>query len=197
MISLETAAAEGVLFLAPEPRSPHATVYGFDLPKKAMDAKNFEGRDRYGVPILKFDAGWWPGFKVIDKIPVHYNIGHLATAQGNTMDPQGKDLIAMNKWSIDRHAKVGPLHPQNFQLIDISGPKMELIADMPIGFGEPHHAQLVKAETIKAHEVYGFGVSPATMQHSADSVVGSQEARIKTPPWRRRGVDDPLGVTPG
>ena len=247
VISLETAAAEGVLFLAPEPRSPHgvdiapkgdyitvagkldphATVYGFDLLKKAMDAKNFEGRDRYGVPILKFDAvvagkvelgagplhtqydnagnaytslylesavvKWTLGppyhpadqaFKVVDKIPVHYNIGHLATAQGDTMDPQGKYLIAMNKWSIDRHAKVGPLHPQNFQLIDISGAKMELIADMPIGFGEPHYAQLVKAETIKAHEVYAPGVSPATMLHSADSIVGSQEARIK----RRPGV---------
>ena len=247
VISLETAAAEGVLFLTPEPRSPHgvdiapkgdyitvsgkldphATVYGFDLLKKAMDAKNFEGRDRYGVPILKFDAvvagkvelgagplhtqydntgnaytslylesavvKWTLGppyhpadqsFKVVDKIPVHYNIGHLATAQGDTMDPQGKYLIAMNKWSIDRHAKVGPLHPQNFQLIDISGPKMELIADMPIGFGEPHYAQLVKAEAIKSHEVYGPGVSPVTMQHSADSVIGSQEARIK----RRPGV---------
>ncbi len=247
VISLETAAAEGVLFLAPEPRSPHgvdiapkgdyitvsgkldphATVYGFDLLKKAMESKNFEGRDRYGVPILKFDAvvagkvelgagplhtqydntgnaytslylesavvKWTLGppyhpadqaFKVVDKIPVHYNIGHLATAQGDTMDPQGKYLIAMNKWSIDRHANVGPLHPQNFQLIDISGPKMELIADMPIGFGEPHYAQLVKAETIKAHEVYGPGVSPATMVHSADSIVGSQEARIK----RRPGV---------
>jgi nitrous-oxide reductase len=247
VISLETAAAEGVLFLAPEPRSPHgvdiapkgdyitvagkldphATVYGFDLIRKAMDAKNFEGKDRYGVPILKFDAvvagkvelgagplhtqydnagnaytslylesavvKWTLGppyhpadqaFKVVDKISVHYNIGHLATAQGDTMDPQGKYLIAMNKWSIDRHANVGPLHPQNFQLIDISGPKMELIADMPIGFGEPHYAQLVKAETIKAHEVYEPGVSPATMKHTADAVTGPQDTRIK----RRPGV---------
>jgi nitrous-oxide reductase len=247
VISLETAAAEGVLFLAPEPRSPHgvdiapkgdyitvsgkldphATVYGFDLLRKAMDAKNFEGKDRYGVPILKFDAvvagkvelgagplhtqydnagnaytslylesavvKWTLGppyhpadqaFKVVDKINVHYNIGHLATAQGDTMDPQGKYLIAMNKWSIDRHANVGPLHPQNFQLIDISKPKMELIADMPIGFGEPHYAQLVKADTIKAHEVYDSGVSPATMKHSPDAVAGPQDTRIK----RRPGV---------
>jgi nitrous-oxide reductase len=247
VISLETAAAEGVLFLAPEPRSPHgvdiapkgdyitvagkldphATVYGFDLIRKAIDAKNFEGKDRYGVPILKFDAvvagkvelgagplhtqydnagnaytslylesavvKWTLGppyhptdqaFKVVDKINVHYNIGHLATAQGDTMDPQGKYLIAMNKWSIDRHANVGPLHPQNFQLIDISGPKMELVADMPIGFGEPHYAQLVKAETIKAHDVYEPGVSPATMKHTADAVAGPQDTRIK----RRPGV---------
>ena len=35
---------------------PHATVYGFDLIKKAIETKNFEGKDRYGIPILKFDA---------------------------------------------------------------------------------------------------------------------------------------------
>jgi nitrous-oxide reductase len=192
VISLETAVAEGLLFLAPEPRSPHgvdiapkgdyitvsgkldphATVYGFDRIQKAIEAKTFEGKDRYGIPILQFDAvvagkvelgagplhtqydgqgnaytslylesavaKWTLGepyhpadqaFKVVDKVSIHYNIGHLATAQGDTMDPHGKYLIAMNKWSIDRHSNVGPLHPQNFQLIDISGPKMELIAD--------------------------------------------------------------------
>ena len=42
-------------------------------------------------------------------------------------------MIALNKWSIDRFPPVGTLHPQNFQLIDISGEKMELLADMPGG----------------------------------------------------------------
>jgi nitrous-oxide reductase len=241
VISLETAAAEGILHLAPEPRSPHgvdvapkgdyitvsgkldphATVYSIDLIKKAIAEKNYEGKDRYGVPILKFDAvvagkvelgagplhtqydnqgnaytslylesavaKWTLGepyhskdeaFKLVDKVSIHYNIGHLATTQGDTMDPQGKYLIAMNKWSIDRHTNVGPLHPQNFQLIDISGPKMELIADMPIGFGEPHYAQMVKADIIKAHEVYGLGVSPATNEKSPDAIATEKDARI-------------------
>jgi nitrous-oxide reductase len=247
VISLETSIAEGLLFLAPEPRSPHGvdiapkgdyvtvsgkldphtTVYGFDRILKAIEAKNFEGKDRYGIPILKFDAvvagkvevgagplhtqydnqgnaytslylesavaKWTLGepyhpadkaFKLVDKISIHYNIGHLATAQGDTMDPHGKYLIAMNKWSIDRHTGVGPLHPQNFQLIDISGEKMDLIADMPIGFGEPHYAQLVKADIIKAHEVYPPGVSPATMTRSPNAIAGAKEARIV----RRNGV---------
>ena len=245
VISLETAAAEGVLHLAPEPRSPHGvdvapkgdyitvsgkldphvTVYSIDLIKKAIDAKTFEGKDRYGIPILKFDAvvagkvelgagplhtqydaqgngytslylesavaKWTLGppyhsadkaFKLVDKISIHYNIGHLATAQGDTMDPQGKYLIAMNKWSIDRFTNVGPLHPQNFQLIDISGPKMELLADMPIGFGEPHYAQLVKADIIKAHEVYEPGTSPETDQKSPTAIDSEKEARIVRKP---------------
>jgi nitrous-oxide reductase len=245
VISLETAAAEGVLVLAPEPRSPHGvdvapkgdyitvagkldphvTVYGFDKIQKAIESKNFEGKDRYGVPILKFDAvvagkvelgagplhtqydsdgnaytslylesavaKWTLGapyhqadkaFKLVDKVSIHYNIGHLATAQGDTMDPKGKYLVAMNKWSIDRHTNVGPLHPQNFQLIDISGPKMEVIADMPIGFGEPHYAQMVKADILKPHDVYPPGVSPATMSHSPNAIAGAKEARIVRKP---------------
>ena len=249
VISLETAIAEGLLFLAPEPRSPHgvdiapkgdyitvsgkldphATVYGFDLIKKAIETKNFEGKDRYGIPILKFDAvvagkvelgagplhtqydnkgyaytslylesavaKWALGapyhpadkaFKLVDKVSIHYNIGHLATTQGDTMDPQGKYLIAMNKWSIDRHSNVGPLHPQNFQLIDISGEKMDLVADMPIGFGEPHYAQMVKAETVKAHNVYAPGTSPGSNEKSVHAIASEKEARIE----RRPGVTE-------
>jgi nitrous-oxide reductase len=247
VISLETAVAEGLLHLAPEPRSPHGvdvaprgdyitvsgkldphvTVYGIDRIKKAIETQAFEGRDRYGIPILKFDAvvagkvelgagplhtqydnrgnaytslylesavaKWTLGepyhpadkaFKLQDKVSIHYNIGHLATAEGDTMDPQGKYLIAMNKWSIDRHTNVGPLHPQNFQLIDISGEKMELLADMPIGFGEPHYAQLVKASTIQGHAVYEPGTSPLSMQKSPDGIETEQQARIV----RRPGV---------
>ena len=239
VIPLDVAAAEGVIFLAPEPRSPHgvdiaptgdyitvagkldphATVYGFDLIKKAIENKTFEGKDRYGIPILKFDAvvagkvelGAGPlhtqydndgnaytslylesavakwslptsksakPFTLLDKVSIHYNIGHLATTEGDTMGPRGKYLIAMNKWSIDRHSNVGPLHPQNFQLIDISGPKMEVLADMPIGFGEPHYAQMVRADVIKAHETYEAGVSPATMLKSPDALATEKDARI-------------------
>lgn len=61
---------------------------------------------------------------------------------------------------------------------------MELMADMPIGFGEPHYAQLVKADTIKAHEVYEPGVSPTTGKKSPDAIASEKEARIV----RRPGV---------
>ena len=57
--------------------------------------------------------------KVLDKISVHYNIGHLMTMEGDSMDPKGRYLVALNKLAIDRFAPVGPLHPQNHQLIDI------------------------------------------------------------------------------
>ena len=88
--------------------------------------------------------------KVLNKIPIHYNIGHLVTAEGDTVDPDGKYLIALNKLAIDRFSPVGPLHPQNHQLIDITaGRPMQLLYDMPLPLGEPHYVQMIKADKLK------------------------------------------------
>jgi len=65
---------------------------------------------------LNSDNPW----ELITKTSVHYNIGHLAAAEGDTVSPDGKYLVALNKWAIDRFSNVGPLLPQNFQLLDIS-----------------------------------------------------------------------------
>jgi nitrous-oxide reductase len=96
------------------------------------------------------DGGW----TLIDKIPMSYNVGHITTIEGDTVTPQGKFLVGLNKWAIDRFAPVGPLHPQNFQLVDIGGDLMQLLYDMPIGIGEPHYAQTIRAEKIKPWLTY-------------------------------------------
>jgi nitrous-oxide reductase len=216
VLRLETVAQEGVLFFAPEPKSPHGadvapggdyivvggkldphvTVYSFQKIQDAI-AKGPTEKDEYGVPILNFDdvkeaqvelglgplhtqfddqgyaytslfldsavARWslggpyrQDGWKLEGKLPVHYNIGHLAVAEGDTVSPDGKYLVALNKWSIDRFALVGPLHPQNLQLVDISQPgdKMQILYDMPIGIAEPHYAQIIKADKLQPWEVY-------------------------------------------
>jgi nitrous-oxide reductase len=100
------------------------------------------------------EAGKPDTWKYVDKIDVHYNVGHLSTVEGDTMDPQGKYLIGLNKWAIDRFAPVGPLHPQNFQLIDISGEQMQLLYDGPIGIGEPHYVQTIRADKLNPWTVY-------------------------------------------
>jgi nitrous-oxide reductase len=46
--------------------------------------------------------------KVVEKIDTHFNIGHLVAAEGDTVSPDGKYLIAMNKWALDRFSPVGP-----------------------------------------------------------------------------------------
>ena len=238
VIPLKTAVAEGILFFAPEPRSPHGvdvapngqyivvagkldphtTVYSIDKIKAAIAAKNFEGTDPFGVPILKFDAvvagrmavgngplhtqyddkgyaytslfvdsavaKWTLGepyfkgdqaFKLVDKVSVHYNIGHLATAEGDTVSPDGKYLVALNKWSVDRYPVLGPLHPQNFQLIDLTAPKMKIVYDMPIPNAEPHYSQIIKADKIKAWAVYPAGTEIRTMQRSPYAIERGKE----------------------
>jgi nitrous-oxide reductase len=113
--------------------------------------------------------------KLIEKLPTHYNIGHLVTAEGDTVHPDGKYLIAMNKWALDRYTKVGPLLPQNFQLVDIAGEKMQLLYDLPIPLGEPHYAQMIKADKLKPLDVYPPGEDPISGAKSANAVEGGKE----------------------
>jgi nitrous-oxide reductase len=113
---------------------------------------------------------------VLEKIPVHYNVGHIVAAEGDTVSPDGGYLVSMNKWAIDRFNDVGPLLPQNFQLIDISSSPMQLLYDLPIPLGEPHYAQMIKADKLKPIEVYTpVGTEPLSGQVDPDSAKGGQE----------------------
>jgi nitrous-oxide reductase len=213
LITMEQAIENDLMFLIPEPKSPHgidvspdgeymivsgkldshAWVYSWDKIKKAIDDKNFEGNDDYGLPIISLEAAldksvsvglgplhtqydskecvvytsiyvdsmvtkWdYCEGKVLDQLPIHYNVGHLLTMEGDSVSPDGKYLVALNKLSIDRFNPVGPLHPQNHQLIDISGDKMQLLYDMPIPLGEPHYVVAIKADKLKPAVRYKSG----------------------------------------
>jgi len=122
------------------------------------------------------------GWKLEGTIPVQYNIGHLSTAEGDTVSPDGGYLVAMNKWSIDRFFHPGPLLPQNFQLIDISGegPDMQLLYDMPITAAEPHYAQMIKADKLQPFEVYPeIGWDTRTMAVNPDAPQAGTEKVVR------------------
>jgi nitrous-oxide reductase len=122
------------------------------------------------------------GWTLVQKLPVHYNIGHIAAAEGDTASPDGNYVVALNKWSIDRFANVGPLLPQNFQLVDIAqtGDQMRVLYDMPIGMAEPHYAQIIAADKLEAFEVYPeIGWNPETMSVDPNAITSAEEARVE------------------
>jgi nitrous-oxide reductase len=231
VLMIETAVKEGILFLIPEPKSPHGvdvtpdgkfiivsgkldthvSVYSFEKIQAAIRAGKFESKDPYGIPVIgmqdalhnqvqlglgplhtQFDskpciaytslyvdsqiAKWnYCDAKVLDKIAVHYNVGHLMTMEGDAVDPKGRYLVALNKLSIDRFNPVGPLHPQNHQLIDISNEKMQLLYDMPLPMGEPHYAVAIEASKLKPGIRYKVGTNSRTDKPHPGAVRAGEE----------------------
>jgi nitrous-oxide reductase len=118
--------------------------------------------------------------KVLDKVNVHYNIGHLTAMEGKSADPQGDYVIALNKLAIDRFTPVGPLHPQNHQLIDIKGKKMQLLYDMPFPLGEPHQAVAIRASKLHPAVRYKMGTDSKTgKQHPGKTLAGEERVERK------------------
>lgn len=117
-------------------------------------------------------------WKLVHKTPVQYNIGHLCAAEGDTVSPDGTYLVSLSKWSVDRFLPTGPLLPQNLQLLDIAqtGTNMPVIYDMPLGVGEPHYAQMIKADKLPTWKVYpSVGWNPHTQQLDPDAPVKGSE----------------------
>lgn len=148
------------------------------------------GPDGYAYTSLFLDSavarwsigaeGYRPqdGWTLISKIPVQYNVGHITLVGGDTIAPEGRFLVALNKWSIDRFTSTGPLLPQNFQLIDISQPgdSMQVLYDMPITAGEPHYAQIIRADRLNPWDVYPeVGWDPHTQSVSPNAVMRGDE----------------------
>jgi len=237
VIDIKTAVANNILYLVPEPKSPHGvdvspdgkyiivsgkldshtSVYSFAKMKALIDAGKFAAKDPYGIPILdlkgslhkqvelglgplhtQFDSkecvvytslyvdsmvGKWNYCtgKVLDKLSIHYNIGHLVAMEGDSVSPDGKYLVSLNKLAIDRFNPVGPLHPQNHQLIDISGDKMELLYDMPLPLGEPHYVVAIKADKLKPVVRYKSGWNSRTDKRSKFKTRAGREKTVKTP----------------
>jgi nitrous-oxide reductase len=235
VIMMETAIKEGLVFLIPEPKSPHGVdvapdgkyivisgkldshtyVYSWEKISKLIAAKDFADKDPYGIPILdmqktlhtqvplglgplhsQYDskegiiytslyvdsmvARWdYINGKLLDRIPVHYNIGHLVTMHGDTVKPRGKYLVALDKLAIDRFQPVGPLHPQNHQLIDIAGDRMELLYDMPIPLGEPHYVVAMDVALLKPGVRYKTGTNTRTGEISPYKTRAGEERTVR------------------
>lgn len=121
-------------------------------------------------------------WKLVTKTSVQYNIGHLCAAEGDTVSPDGRFLISMSKWSVDRYLPTGPLLPQNFQLLDIGAPgtAMPVLYDMPVGVGEPHYCQMIKADKLKTWTVYPqVGWNPHTQSLDSNAPKVGKEGVVR------------------
>ena len=107
---------------------------------------------------------------IIDRLDVHYQPGHTNATQSETRAADGKYLAVGCKFSKDRFLPVGPFHPENEQIVDISGDKMILLADHPVR-GEPHDFIIFKRDIIKTKQVYDLDESPLAIKDPKESGV--------------------------
>jgi len=89
---------------------------------------------------------------IIEKLDVHYQVGHTNASMSETKDADGKWLIALCKFSKDRFLPTGPMRSENDQLIDISDDKIRLKHD-GTAYPEPHDAVIVKKDLIHPEKV--------------------------------------------
>jgi nitrous-oxide reductase len=104
--------------------------------------------------IVKWEIGTW---QVVDRIPVYYSVGHLMIPGGDSREPAGKYLVALNKITKDRYLPTGPELAHSAQLIDISGDQMRLLLDFPTQ-GEPHYAQGIAADLVMNDQVQFYSL---------------------------------------
>lgn len=119
---------------------------------------------------IKFHAGDNTAKYVVDRLDVQYQPGHINASQSETMAADGQWLAVGCKFSKDRYLPVGPLHPENEQLVDISGDKMKIVADHPVR-PEPHDFIIFKRDLISARQVYKLDDFPLAVKSMADSSV--------------------------
>ena len=119
---------------------------------------------------IKFHAGDKNAKYVVDRLDVQYQPGHVNASQSETIAADGKFLAVGCKFSKDRFLPAGPLHPENEQLIDISGEKMVLLADHPVR-GEPHDFIIFKRDLVRPKQVYNLDDSPLAIKDPKESGV--------------------------
>jgi nitrous-oxide reductase len=90
----------------------------------------------------------------VDKIDIHYNVGHLSTVM-NYSTPKGDWLFSQNKLTkgVPGFLPTGPLEPEVQEMIDIRGitadgkGKMRLIYQFPTP-PEPHESDFIEADKL-------------------------------------------------
>jgi nitrous-oxide reductase len=125
--------------------------------------------------VAKWKLGPFDGHDsalVVGKIPVHFSVGHLVVAGGDTRHPYGKYLVSMNKLSKGQHLNIGPSQPESSELIDITGAGMTELYEA-FTEPEPHFAQIARADLLHPIEVY-----PKEENHDPNAIWAAADAKV-------------------
>jgi nitrous-oxide reductase len=106
---------------------------------------------------------------IVDRVDVHYNVGHTKAAGADTSFPSGDWLISLNKLSKGMFLPVGPAMPESQELIDISGDKMRVVAAFPSP-PEPHDAAMIPRKVLENQVVQTYEIQPAAVKLGEERV---------------------------
>ncbi len=107
---------------------------------------------------------------IVDRVDVHYNVGHTKAAGADSSYPSGDWLISLNKLSKGMYLPVGPAMPESQELIDISGEKMHLVAAFA-SLPEPHDAVFMPRQTLADKVVQTYEPAPAAVKLGEEKIV--------------------------
>ncbi len=99
---------------------------------------------------------------IVHKLDVMYQPGHISGTHAETTAADGVWMAVGNKFSKDRFLPVGPMHPENDQLVDITGEQMILAHDNAVR-PEPHDFIIFKREWIHTKQVYELNEHPEAL----------------------------------
>jgi nitrous-oxide reductase len=172
-------AADGIPILKYE-----ATIAG-EVPEPGLGPLHteFDGKGfAYTSVFISSEIVKWSlkDFKVVDRTPTYYSVGHLTIPGGDSVKPYGKYAIALNKITKDRFLPTGPELTQSAQLYAIDGEKMRLLLDFPT-VGEPHYAQAIPASLIAERQKKFY---PLAENHDPNVTRSEKEAKVV-----RKGTD--------
>ena len=119
---------------------------------------------------IKFSKGDKNAKYVVDRADCHYQPGHINGTMSETKEADGKWLNVGCKFSKDRFLPVGPMHPENEQMFDISGEKMVHVADHPV-YPEPHDFIIMKRAIVKTRQVGTLEDHPLAIKDMKDARV--------------------------
>lgn len=107
---------------------------------------------------------------IIDRVDIHYNVGHTKAVGADTSYPSGDWLLSLNKLSKGMYLPVGPAMPESQELIDISGEKMHVVAAFP-SLPEPHDAVFISRQALADKVAQTYESSPTATKLGEEKIV--------------------------